>query len=296
MLIVVLVTMSEDSGKWRSRTQIRHIEVDFFRKEKEHILWKLKLKDLRALNRRFGQNFGIIGDVEFNKDVKGETIRKQYVTIDSDRWNLKDKNTQENRLVMRCFDDVVEDKDKKRKVGGMFRGGIELSMLNSLNLSIAAKRPLSSFMIFLPNLVTMTQIFQKRLLWFNFFKRYVFPLYPIDREPVRYFKVIGEIGVGDDYRVHEVGRKGRVATIDHKVFNIAGKYEVDIHAEDLQYHKTFPQILILTCCMINYVKEVEKIIKPLLSDVFHNREYETGFRFLANPSDIEILKNPRYLK
>ncbi len=288
--------MSEPNEKWKSRTKVERMEVDFFWKEKEHILWKFKIKDLRAQNRRFGPNFGIIGDVEFNKGRDADILRKQFITIDSERWSLKGQNTHENRLILRCFDDVVDDKDKNRKVGGMFRGGIEVSFLNSLNLSIAAKRALSSFMIFLPNLVTITSVFEIRRFWYQYFRQFLFPLYPLVDEPVRYFKLIGRVGIGDDYRVVEVGRKGNVALIDHQVLNLGGKYKVDILADDLQYHKTFPQILILLCCLINYFKDVDEIIEHMLFDVIHDKVDDVGFKFNPNPSEIELLRNPRYFR
>lgn len=292
--IKAIMANKSTGAKPQGRNQIRYMDVDFFRKEKENILWDLKIKDMRAQDRRFGANFGIIGDVEFNKDEKGnEDIRKQYIVMDLERWKLKEKNDASSRLIMRCFDDVVTDKEKDRKVGGAFRGGLELSMINSLNLSLAAKRPLPSFYIFLPQINTMTQFFEQRTITF---KHYVFPLYPIDKEPTRFFKMISTVGVGDDFKVVEIGRKGKVATIDHKPLNIGGRFEVEIHAEDLQTHKTFPQMLILACCMIKFIGEVDKLIENLLKDVFNDKEDDVGFSFNVNPEELELLKNPRYLK
>lgn len=286
------------SDKWRSKNRIERIDVDFFFKEKENILWDFKIRDIRAQNRRFGPNFGLIGDVVFNKGRDGDALRKQFIAIDLERWNLKGGNDHNSRLILRCFDDVVEDKVKNRKVGGMFRGGIEVSFLNALNLSIAAKKPLTSFMMFLPNLTTMTGVYEIRRFFYNYFRRFLFPLYPILDEPVRYFKLIGKVGIGDDYRVVEVGRKGNVAIIDHRVLNIGGKFVVKILAEDLQYHKTFPQILILLCCMINNFKEVGKIVKRVIDDKSHTHDIEgsVGFRFTPHPQEYELLRNPRYFR
>lgn len=284
----------DPASKAQGRNRIQFMDVDFFRKEKENLLWNLKVKDMRAQDRRFGANFGIIGDVEFNKDTVGnDDIRKQYIVIDSERWKLKEKNDQSSRLIMRCFDDVVTDKDKDKKVGGTFRGGLELSMIDSLNLSIAAKKPLPSLYMFLPQINTLTQFYEQRRIGF---KQFVFPLYPIDKEPTRFFKMIATVGIGDDFNIFEVGRKGKVAHIDHKPFNIGGRFEVEIFADDLQTHKTFPQILILACCMIKFLDDIDKLVDSLLKDVFNDKEDDVGFQFNVNPEELELLKNPRYLK
>ena len=101
------------------------------------------------------------------------------------------------------------------------------------------------------------------------------------------------MGIGDDYRVVEFGRKGNVAIIDHRVLNIGGKLVVKILAEDLQYHKTFPQILILLCCMINNFKESAKLSKELLMTNLTLTISKEVLASVYSSQEYELLRNPR---
>lgn len=275
-----------------SKIAISKIDVDFFRKEKENLLWNLKMQEIRARDRRFGANFGLIGDVEFNKDTEGKEIRKQYLAIDLNRWNLKGENTTQNRLIIRSFNDVVKNEAKDSKTGGGFQGGMEVNLIDSLMVSFAARKALPSFYLMVPDTDYMCQVVKEEALK----DRYVFPLLPVADEPIRFFEMIGIIGAGRDFKIEEVGRKGTIAKIDEIVLNIGGRFEIEIYDEALQKHKTFPQMLALLCCYIKFNKEIEKIIEKLLKEIATDKKDEVGYRFIPNADDLELLKNPRYRK
>jgi hypothetical protein len=282
----------EDEKGLRS-TSIRIIDVDFFFKEKENFLWNLKMQEIRARDKHFGANMGIIGSVEFNRDQVGNDLRKQYLAVDLDRWNLTGDNTINSRLVVRSFQDVIKNESTGTRTGGSYQGGLEMSMLNSLMLSMAARRPLASMYLLLPDFREMTQIFQQRTVIGH---HYIFPLYPVLDEPVRFFEIIGTIGVGEDFKVIEIGRKGIIAKIDEKIMNLGGRFEVEIYDPYLQRHQTFPQLMILLCAFAKFLNPIEKMIETLLSSVFHDKIDEIGYRFNAHPEDLELLRNPRFKK
>lgn len=272
--------------EWRSRSQVKHIDVDFFRRTKTNILWRRKILEMRSKNRRIGQNFEIFAEVNFD-DESG--LRKQFILIDESRWNLRGKNDASNRLVMRCFDDTIKDGDKL--LGGTFRGGLELSVLNSLNLSIAAKRDISSFYIFLPDIPYITQLNERRSCLFT---HYFFPLFPCGDEPISYFLMKPKFGLGNNFKIYEKGRRKKVAVIKHRVFNIGGRFKVDIFDEDLQYHKLFPQMLILACCASRFIRKVDRVIKKIVKKKKRDTKTQEAYTFEANKEELNMYRNPRY--
>ncbi len=280
-----ILTMSED---WKGRTQVKKISVNFFRNVRTNIFWKFKTKYIKAGQTQFGANFGIVGDVHFNDEK--EEIRKQYVAIDTKRWDLDGKdNNFESRLLFRAFQGLVENEKTGKKTGGSYQGGLELSVLNSLNLSLGARRALSSFYMVLPGFRYLTQVYQKRT---YVVANYVLPLYPVGDEPVRFFKIKRRMRFGHNYKVTEVGRKEPVANIYHKRWNIGGRYDIYIDDEDLQYHKNFAQLLILFVGIIRYRKEVEALIKKLIKEK-SKVDDDIGYRFEANKEELALFRNPR---
>ena len=131
--------------------------------------------------------------VYFNDDKNGEKNTNQVIAV-----NLADLGQKplERRLLVRNF--TVIDGDK----GGRYLGGIEMSMLDSLQVSLAAgEKPISVMVVQLPNFEYLIRIYRIRKIHGDSF---CFMIPPDEKdERFMFFELAGKAGAGDDFNIKE---------------------------------------------------------------------------------------------
>ena len=115
----------------------------------------------------------------------------------------------------------------------------------------------------------------------------MFPILPNKKDdPVQLITLDGKLGAGDDF--HILAGEKKVGKINGKI--IGGKFVITITNEDLQYDKTFHQLLILFCCALKYLDDVEDDIKTMVKNGKNNDLYE------IDNYELKLFQNPRRMK
>ena len=172
--------------------EISKICVDYWKTKMHGAPMGIK-KDLEYIAKppQFTKEYEIKGGVYFNDDKNGEKNTNQVIAV-----NLADLGQKplERRLLVRNF--TVIDGDK----GGRYLGGIEMSMLDSLQVSLAAgEKPISVMVVQLPNFEYLIRIYRIRKIHGDSF---CFMIPPDEKdERLMFVELAGEVGAGDDFDV-----------------------------------------------------------------------------------------------
>jgi hypothetical protein len=260
---------------------INKITVDYWKTKMHTAVIGIK-KDIeyQAKTPQFTKEYEIKGAVYFNDDKSGNEFTTQVIAINKNDWEVKPL---ERRLMLRTFTTLEGDK------GGRYMGGIELSMLESLELSMAAgDKPLACLIVTLPDYPYLTRIYKIRRITGDSFCFILPPPETTDRFLV--IELAWKAGAGNDFNIKEGDEV--IGDIDDKVLDIGGKFEIAIKKEEYQNYKELHQILVLFCCAMKYLKETEDDIEKLLKQVQKKKGIlETNFKpFL---SELDFFKNPR---
>jgi len=189
------------------------------------------------------------------------------------------------RLLIRTFTELEDNK------GGNFTGGIELSIMESINVSHIAKKSLPVFIIMLPNFEYLTRITKMKTIKG---RKLFFPLLPDENDGyVRFIRVVSKIGFGDDFDVMEGEEK--IAEIDDRKMDLGGKYEIKIISEEYQSDRRFQQMMILISAMLKFLEECETDIDTLLDKIKEESDIES-FKYTPDKQELLLFKNPRRLK
>lgn len=264
-------------------TAISKITVDYW-KTKAHLAQMGIKKDLeyQSRSRQFAKGYEIKGEVVFNDDTKGDKITKQIIAMNMNDWDQKDLT---RRLIIRTFTELVGES------GGRFIGGIECSILESLQLSMSGDKPLSVLILVIPDSDYLIRIFRMRRIKGDSF---VFVLPPGEKDKNFHFiEIAGKMGAGDDFNIKEGDEI--IGDIDDKVLDFGGKYVISIKNLDYQYSKVLLQALILFCCALKWLKDLEKDIDKLY-DMIQHKEKIPQINFNPFMEELDLFKNPRKFK
>jgi hypothetical protein len=262
---------------------VKKITINFWKTKMHSATMGIK-KELQyqAKARQFTKEFDIIGEIFFNGDKKGEKMTKQVVALNKVDF---EKPKEEKRLMMRTFTFLDDE------TGGNFKGGIEESVLESINQSIIADKVLSIFVAAIPGTDYIVRISRMRTLTGN---KFGFPLLPDkNSDNARFIQLIGKIGAGDDFNIMEGDKK--IGEIDGKKFDLGGKFDIEIDDEEFQYHKNFLQLMILFTSVLKFLKECENDTKYILDRVSNKKKYP-DFVYTPVKQELNLLKNPRRTK
>jgi hypothetical protein len=254
--------------------------------------WKTKLhaatigikKDLeyRSKSPQFTKEYEVRGEIYFNDDKEGKTITNQIVAL-----NLNDfeKPALERRLMIRTFTGLDDEG------GGRFIGGIEHSMLESINLSNVVGKPVPVFILHIQGYEYLIRVVRERTITTN---RFTFCLLPDDDEKmVHFIEIVGKVGFGDDFNIMENSVK--IGEIDDRKLDIGGKYDITITQEKYQYHKSFVQMIIMFCCALKYLDEVEKDTGQMWEKMKKEKNPLEN-SFIPITQELDLFKNPRRIK
>ena len=235
-----------------------------------------KETEYQAKSRLFTKEYKIRGDVK----IGGET--KWIVGINEHDWGLKGA---EKRLMIRLFAKMDGDS------GGTFQGGVELSILESLQLSFAAKKVMPVFVVRLPRDRYLYRIMKKWSIGWNHF---IIPYYPDeDGESLKFIHFKGKVGLGDDFKIMEGSGKNekKIGEIDGKI-NIGGKFELSITDGAYQKDAKFQRLAILFGLVFRFMGDVEKDIDQIYDGMEDNKKYT----FTPIQQELDLMKNPRIKK
>lgn len=269
---------NKKKGK-RKRKNVSKIVVNFYRTKIHGATMGFK-KELgyEAKSRQFTKGFDIVGEVSFNGN-KGS----QIVAINTKKW--EDTSQGGKRLLIRSFTKMEDEK------GGNFKGGIELSVLESINVSHIAKRSLPVFIMVIPGFEYLTRISKMKTLKG---KKFFFPILPDDDiKHVRFIRLVSKVGFGDDFNVFEGEEK--IAEIDDKKMDIGGKFQIKIISELYKSDKIFHQMIILVASMLKFLGDCEDDINSMLDKISSDKDIES-FKYIPDSQELMLFKNPRRMK
>ncbi|MCP4761652.1 MAG: hypothetical protein GY870_07710 [archaeon] len=271
----------EKKGKKKGKS-IEKISVNFWRTKIHGTTMGMKVDlSYEAKSRQFSKNFDIVGKVTFNGDEDGEKFTTQVVAVDTKKWD------DTKRLLIRTFTELKDNS------GGNYKGGIELSILESINTSHVAQKSLPVFIASIAGFELLTRMTKMRTVKGNHF---FFPILPEtgDSEKIVHFiRISGKVGMGDDFNVFDGEEK--IAVIDDRKMDIGGKYDIKILSEEYQKNKRFTQLIILFSAVLKFMNDCEKDINELLDKIQDEKKF-ADFKYIPDPSELQLFKNPRRLK
>lgn len=224
----------------------------------------------------FSKSFEIEGIVEED----GE--KKYVIAYNKEEWH--DDPEDKKRLILRLF--TIMEEGLKVGKGGTFKGGLELSVSHSIIQSFEIKDPAPVFFVQIPRSSYITKIVKGRRMAGT---RWTWPLLPEkDEDMLQMVRAKGVVGMGLDYDIY-IGKK-KIAKIDGQ--RIQKEWEIEIYDETYAKDKTFVMYLILFACVCNFMKDSEKMIKKLYTEM-----KDTGTSSYKMPYyEQQLFKNPRMMR
>ena len=251
--------------------------------------WRTRLHDeelgvhqqlkYQAKTRWFSKNFDIEGVVEIDKE------KKYIIAFSKDSW--EEAPMEEKRLSCRVFT-IMEEKitDAGTAKGGVYKGGLELSVTHSLIQSYEIKHPAPVFFMQIPRTINLSRVVRG---WRIVGTRWTWPLLPEEKDDK--FQIVlakGVIGPGRNYNIF-IGDV-KVARVDGQV--VQKNFEIEIYDETYAKDKTFVIYLILFGCMCNFMKDSEKIVKKLYKQM---RKSATS-DYKPPRTELMLFRNPRMMR
>ncbi len=260
------------------RKTYKRIHINLWRtglhKEEIGIYQNLKYE---AQTRYFSKNFDIEGKIEIDHEDKW------VLAFARKEWEETPKN-EDKRLNVRLFT-IMEEKIGER-TGGNYMGGLELSMLHSIEQSYEVRRPAPVFFVHLPNLKALPRIVEARRFIGT---RWAFPLLPeTSEDKLQVVELKGKVGMGNDYKVY-LG-KTQIAEVNHQ--RVQKDVEINIFDENCANDKTFIMMITLFGCAMNFIDEIHKMIKKHLSEM---RDSGTSDYKPPKP-ELDLYLNPRMVR
>ena len=251
--------------------------------------WRTRLHDeelgvhqqlkYQAKTRWFSKNFDIEGVVEIDKE------KKYIIAFSKDSW--EEAPMEEKRLSCRVFT-IMEEKvtDAGTAKGGVYKGGLELSVTHSLIQSYEIKHPAPVFFMQIPRTINLSRVVRG---WRIVGTRWTWPLLPEEKDDK--FQIVlakGVIGPGRNYNIF-IG-DAKIARVDGQV--VQKNFEIEIYDETYAKDKTFVIYLILFGCMCNFMKGAEKIVKKLYKQM---RKSATS-DYKPPRTELMLFRNPRMMR
>ncbi len=260
------------------RTVYKRIKVNFWRTRlhAEELGVHQQLK-YQAKTRYFSKSFDIEGVIEIDDK------KKYIIAFNKDDWN--EKPLEEKTLSCRIFTIMEESLDAQPK-GGVFKGGLELSVTHSLIQSYEVKRPAPTFFLQVPKTLNLVRVVRGWRVWGT---RWSFPLLPEEPgDKLQMVRCEGVVGPGRNYSILLGDQK--VARIDGQ--RVQKNYEIEIYNETYSKDKTFVIYMILFALSCNFMQVIEKMIKRL-----YKKMRKTGTTdYKPTKKEIDLFKNPRMMR
>ncbi|MBD3185898.1 hypothetical protein GF325_03630 [Candidatus Bathyarchaeota archaeon] len=226
---------------------------------------------------------------EIDEDADGKIDKKKYLQNYLVRkfGEFADIN---RRLVIKVFRDLAHS---RKELQGVWMGTLEQSLVHSLTLTFGEKDPLFSGVISLPGFDYQTQFSRSHAI---IGQRFVLPLIERhadlgdlfensviegqDLEPesaddiptnyhVRWFLIEGKrFTPGTDYWIKDPQNGYKtVGTINGKMLDIGGKWEIKISDDDLARDPLFRSNVVLFTCMVKFHPEAQKVLRRLYKEL-----------------------------
>ncbi|NHI93831.1 MAG: hypothetical protein EAX96_15190 [Candidatus Lokiarchaeota archaeon] len=267
---------------------VEEIEVNFW-KTKAHgqTVGIKQAAQWQAASRQFSKTMEIRGIVKYKKEKENA----QVIGLNQGFWDTEDPESPLNkkfgenadlnkRLVIKTFTDLKDGK------GGKWTGSLELSLTESLLLTIGERDVMPVFILIIPRYK-----FNYKLIRAHTRKgaRYMFPLISDDGNNIRFFEIEKKgASWGLDFRVEDARTEKEVALVDGKVIDIGGKWVVKIKDKELAGNRIFRQTLILFAASCKFLEDIEKNIKALY-EAYKKKDYV--FQPIGN--EMSLFYNPR---
>jgi len=231
----------------------------------------------QAKTRYYAKDFDTEGVIE----IDGE--KKYIIAFNKKDWEESEK-PEDRRLILRMFT-ILEEKMGVGK-GGVFKGGIEFSILHSLVQSTEIRYPAPVFFLQIPRTTNLPRMVRGHRFIGT---RWTFPLLPEEKgDALQMVVAKGTIGMGNDYNIL-IGKK-KVAKVNHQ--RVTKDVEIEIYDEQYANDKIFVEYITLFGCVCFFMKEAYKIVKVFLKDM-----EETGTSNYKPPKmEMDLFKNPRMIR
>ena len=267
---------------------IQKIEVNFWRTKAHGQTMGIKQEQQwQAASRQFSKTMEIRGIVKYKKGKENA----QVIGLNQGFWDTEDPESPLNkkfgefanlnkRLVVKTFTDLKDDK------GGKWTGSLELSLTESLLLTIGERDVMPVFILIMPRFKYNYKLIRAHT---RKGARYMFPLISDDGKEIRFFEIEKKgASWGLDFRVEDARDEKEVAEVDGKKLDIGGKWEVKIKDEELSKNRIFRQTLILFAASCKFLDEVEKNMKALYEAYKKN-----NYVFQPIGHEMSLFYNPR---
>jgi len=249
--------------------------------------WRTRLHDeelgihqqlkYQAKTRYFSKSFDIEGIIE----IDGK--KKYIIAFNKDDWN--EKPMEEKRLSCRLFTIMEESMDASPK-GGVFKGGIELSVTHSLIQSYEINKPAPVFFMQIPGTISLVRVVRG---WRIMGTRWTFPLLPEQSgDKLQMIKCKGVVGPGRNYNILLGDEK--IAKVDGQ--RVQKNFEIEIFEESFAKDKQFVRYMILFGCICNFMRECEKMVKRL----YKKMKPTATSDYKIPKQELDLFRNPRMMR
>ena len=278
----------EDEAEEEKPQVIEKIEVNFWRTKAHGQTMGVKQEaQWQAASRQFSKTMEVRGIIKYKKEKENA----QIIGLNQGFWDTEEPDSMLNkkfgefaklnkRLVIKTFTDLKDDK------GGKWTGSLELSLTESLLLTIGERDVMPVFIMIMPRYK-----YNFKLIRVHTRKgaRYMFPLISPDGDTIQFFEIEKKgASWGLDFRVEDARTEKEVAEVDGKKLDIGGKWIVKIKDETLAKNRIFRQTLILFAASCKFLGEVEDNIKALY-EAYKKENYE----FKPIGHEMSLFYNPR---
>ncbi|MHA1376999.1 MAG: hypothetical protein ACTSRG_01330 [Candidatus Helarchaeota archaeon] len=268
---------------------IEEIVVNFWRTGWHDAAFGIRqLDQYRARSRQWSAGMQVRGDVTF-KDKKD---KKYIIGFNEEAWSENEdgklskkhgKFTHLNsRIIIKLFNELKDNK------GGNWKGSLELSILESLVLTIGERvGPLPVFYIILPRYPYVIRLIRSHT---RMGQRYIFPIIDKEnKEPTRIFEIEKKmISAGLDFKVEDSYTEKEVANVDGKLLDLGGKWVIHIKDKTLKNNRIFRMVVMLFACLCKYIEEINDNIKNL-----HEQVTKKKYKFQPDHHERSMFYNPR---
>lgn len=269
---------------------IIEVPEDYVYKEIKVNYWRTRLHDeelgvhqqlkYEAKTRWFSKSF----DIEGNIFIDGE--KKHIIAFNKEEWEEEWKDNEKPvRLRLRYFS-ILEESIKGRPEGGVYQGGIELSIAHSLLQSYEVKRAAPVFFMQIPRNENLFKVVRG---WRLIGTRWTWPLLPEQSDDkFQMVTAIGRVGLGRNYDIY-IGEK-KIARIDGQ--RVQQEYEIEIYDKDKAEDPTFERQITLFACACHFMHESEEMIE----DLYKAMEKDGTSDYRIPKAEFDLFKNPRMMR
>ncbi len=223
-----------------------------------------------AKDRQWSKDSNLIGIVERDGKEWGPIAYRES------EWNNDRDDHLKSKLVIKAF-----------TPSDYWRGSIELQMGTTVMLSSVANEPTPAFIVNYDGSQYVTRI--QKVPHKNFFstRGEVWGFDLLLDDEVKTFEIDdNRFTLGTDFYVKDINNL-LVARIDGKLWNVCGRYTIEIYDKDLAKDKRFYITLVLFTATIEFLDSIKEKIKLLVNNL------QRGEKLVLESSEKELYFNPR---